>query len=104
MYDILAYGRMTKDPIRFHAFAEALRRTVEPGAVVLDMRTGPGIMALLACRFGARKVYAMGPDPVLIQVAREIAISNGFARQIEFMTGSPPRSVCRNAWMSLCRI
>jgi len=77
---------MTKDPIRFHAFAEALRRTVKPGAVVLDIGTGPGIMALLACRFGARKVYAIEPDPI-IQVAREIAISNGFARQIEFIDG-----------------
>jgi len=86
VYDILAYGRMTKDPIRFHAFAEALRRTVKPGAVVLDIGTGPGIMALLACRFGARKVYAIEPDPI-IQVAREIAISNGFARQIEFIDG-----------------
>jgi len=54
--------------------------------VVLDIGTGPGIMALLACRFGARKVYAIEPEPI-IQVAREIAASNGFAGQIEFIEG-----------------
>ncbi len=86
MYDILAYGRMIKDPVRFHAFTEALRWTVKPGSAVLDVGTGPGIMALLACKFGARRVYAIESDPV-INVAREIAISNGFAGQIEFVEG-----------------
>lgn len=86
MYDILTYGRMIKDPLRFPAYLEALRRTVKPGSVVLDMGTGPGIMALLACRFGARKVYAIEPDPI-IQVAREIAAGNGLAGRIEFIEG-----------------
>jgi type I protein arginine methyltransferase len=86
VYDILTYGRMIKDPLRFPAYLEALRRTVKPGSVVLDMGTGPGIMALLACRFGARKVYAIEPDPI-IQVAREIAAGNGLAGRIEFIEG-----------------
>ncbi|MGO9212243.1 MAG: 50S ribosomal protein L11 methyltransferase [Terriglobales bacterium] len=77
---------MIKDPLRFPAYLEALRRTVKPGSVVLDMGTGPGIMALLACRFGARKVYAIEPDPI-IQVAREIAAGNGLAGRIEFIEG-----------------
>ena len=84
MYDILAYGRMISHPVRFHAYLEALRRTVKPGSVVVDLGTGPGIMALLACRFGARKVYAIEPEPI-IQVAREVAASNGFAGRIEFI-------------------
>jgi len=86
VYDILAYGRMISRPVRFHAYMEALRRTVKPGSVVLDMGTGPGIMAMLACRFGARKVYAIESEPI-IQVAREIATGNGFAGQIEFIEG-----------------
>lgn len=86
MYDILAYGRMISHPVRFPAYMEALRRTVKPGSAVLDMGTGPGIMALLACRFGARKVYAIESEPI-IQVAREIAAGNGFAGQIEFIEG-----------------
>ena len=84
MYNLLAYGRMISNPARFRAYTEALRRMVKPGSVVLDLGTGPGIMALLACRFGARKVYAIESSPI-IDVAREIAHSNGMAEKIEFI-------------------
>jgi len=86
MYDILDYGRMISHSVRFHGYVEALRRSVKPGSVVLDIGTGPGIMALFACRFGARKVYAIESEPV-IHIAREAAIRNGFAAQIEFIEG-----------------
>jgi len=86
VYDIIAYGQMISDRVRFHSYTEALRRTVRLGSTVLDIGTGPGIMALLACRFGARKVYAIEADPV-ISVAREIARANGLASQIEFLEG-----------------
>lgn len=81
---------MLTDRVRFHAFTEALRRTVKPGSVVLDIGTGPGIMALLACRFGARKVYAIESEAV-IHVAREIAASNGLSGKIEFIEGLSTR-------------
>lgn len=86
MYDILAYGRMISSQVRLQAYMEALRRSIKPGSVVLDLGTGPGIMALLACKFGARKVYAIEASPI-IGVAREVAISNGMAGQIEFLEG-----------------
>jgi protein arginine N-methyltransferase 1 len=50
----------------------------------MDIGTGTGIFALLACRFGARRVYAIEPDDA-IQVAREIAKANGYADRIEFL-------------------
>jgi protein arginine N-methyltransferase 1 len=77
---------MISDRVRLDAFMEALRRTVRPGSTVLDLGTGPGIMALLACRFGARKVYAIEAEPV-ISLAREIASRNGFGERIEFIEG-----------------
>ncbi|MFI5106325.1 MAG: hypothetical protein ACHP79_15490, partial [Terriglobales bacterium] len=40
--------------------------------------------AVLACQLGARRVYAIEPEPV-IQVAREIAAANGCADRIEFI-------------------
>src|SRR5262249_8186842 len=52
--------------------------------VVLDIGTGTGIFALLACQFGARRVYAIEPAHV-IRVAREIAAANGCADRIEFI-------------------
>jgi len=83
-YDIYAFGRMIRDSVRTDAYAEALRRSVRTNSVVLDMGTGVGIWALLACQFGARKVYAVDPNDA-IQIAREIAAANGYADRIEFV-------------------
>ena len=84
MYSIKGYGAMITDSLRTDAYCEALRRVVKPGAVVVDIGTGTGIFALLACHFGARKVYAIEPSDA-IQVAREIAAANGCQERIEFI-------------------
>jgi protein arginine N-methyltransferase 1 len=84
MYSIADYGEMIADTARMNAFATALRATVKPGSVVVDLGTGTGIFALLACRLGARRVYAIEPDAA-IQVAKEIAAANNCADQIEFV-------------------
>jgi protein arginine N-methyltransferase 1 len=75
---------MIADNARMDAYAEALRRAVKPDSVVLDIGAGTGIFSLLACRFGARKVYAIEPDDA-IRVAREIAAANGYSDRIEFI-------------------
>lgn len=87
MYDLAAFGAMIADLGRTSSYARALEARITPGAVVLDVGTGPGIMALLACRAGARKVYAVEPDDV-IQVAREAAAANGFVDRIQFLQAS----------------
>jgi protein arginine N-methyltransferase 1 len=74
---------MIADKVRTNAYVEALRRAVKPGSIVLDIGTGTGFFAMLACKFGARKVYAVEPADA-IQVAREIAAANGYADRIEF--------------------
>lgn len=84
MYSVQGFGRMIADRIRTDAYHEALRRAIQPGAVVLDIGTGGGVFALLACRFGARKVYAVEPGDV-IQLARDIAAANGCLNRIEFI-------------------
>jgi len=84
MYSLAAYGEMIADRVRMEAYAEALRRTVTPGAVVMDIGTGPGIWAVLACELGASRVIAVEPDSI-IQVAREVAVSNGCSGKIEFI-------------------
>jgi protein arginine N-methyltransferase 1 len=83
MYSLSGYGDMIADRIRIEAFTQALRGVIHPGAVVMDIGTGPGFMAVLACEFGASRVYAIEPGEV-IQVAREIAAANGCADKIEF--------------------
>jgi protein arginine N-methyltransferase 1 len=75
---------MISDRVRMDAYARALRHAVAPGSVVLDIGTGTGIFAMLACQFGAKRVYAIEPDDV-IEVARETAAANGFSNRIEFI-------------------
>jgi protein arginine N-methyltransferase 1 len=75
---------MLADSVRMEAYSAALKRAVRPGAVVLDLGCGPGVFAMLACKLGARRVYAVEPDNV-IQLAREAALANGFADRIEFL-------------------
>ena len=83
MYSLHFYGEMIANAARVEPYVEALRRVVRPDSVVLDLGCGQGLFALLACRFGARRVYAIEPDNV-INIAREAAAANGFADRIEF--------------------
>jgi protein arginine N-methyltransferase 1 len=83
MYSLHFYGQMLAESVRMDAYAEALRRTVKPDSVVMDLGSGPGVFSLLASKLGARRVYAVEPDNV-IGLAREAAATNGFADRIEF--------------------
>ena len=83
MYSIGNYGEMIADRVRMDSFAYALKAAVRPDSVVLDIGTGAGIHALLACKFGARKVYAVEPNDA-IHLAKELAQVNGFVDRIEF--------------------
>jgi protein arginine N-methyltransferase 1 len=84
MYSLGAYGDMIRDRVRMDAYTTALRRAIEPGAIVVDIGTGTGIMACLACVYGAGRVVAIEPDDA-IETAREIARANGLADRIEFL-------------------
>jgi len=84
MYDVVDYGAMIAYASRTSAYARALEARIVPGAVVLDIGAGPGIMALLACRAGAGKVYAIESEDV-IQLAVQAAKDNGFSDRIEFI-------------------
>jgi Ribosomal protein L11 methyltransferase (PrmA)/Arginine methyltransferase oligomerization subdomain len=83
MYSLAGHGAMISDRIRQNAYAQALRQAIRPGSVVVDLGTGTGIFAVLACQLGASRVFAIESDAV-IQVAREIAAANGCADKIEF--------------------
>jgi protein arginine N-methyltransferase 1 len=84
MYNLNDYGAMIRDRARVEAYAEALRKTVRPNCVVVDLGTGPGIFAVLACQLGARLVYAIEPSGI-VQVAREVAMANHCSDKIEFI-------------------
>jgi protein arginine N-methyltransferase 1 len=85
-YPISGYGELMADEVRMAAHEAALRAACRPGCVVLDIGTGTGILALLACRFGAARVYAIDFSDA-VAVAREIAEANGFGDRIQFIQG-----------------
>src|SRR5438876_9658674 len=84
MYSSLNYGSMVSDSLRINAYANALRRVVTRDSVVLDIGTGPGFFAVLACQLGARRVIAIEPDSV-IEIARKVAVANQYGDRIQFI-------------------
>ena len=67
---------MLIDQRRVKPFEEAIRSAISSSDVVLDIGTGSGILAILAARAGAKKVYAIERMADM----RQIAESN-FARE-----------------------
>jgi protein arginine N-methyltransferase 1 len=81
MYTISQYGKMYTNKARISAYVRVLRHLVTPNSVVLDLGAGTGIFALLACRYGARRVYVIEPDDA-INLAREVAAANGYSDRL----------------------
>ena len=83
MYSLRDFGGMIADAGRFGAYAKAIAAAVRPGDTVAEIGCGPGVFSLLACRAGARRVFAIELDDS-IHFARQLAAANGFADRIEF--------------------
>ena len=84
LYHLNEYGQMIADQVRMDPYAYALKAAVGPDSVVLDIGAATGIHALLACKFGARHVYAVESNEA-IHLAREVAQANGFGDRITFI-------------------
>jgi protein arginine N-methyltransferase 1 len=72
------------DEVRVSAFEEAIHDIVNTDDVVLDLGCGTGILGLLACRAGARRVYSIEAGSI-IGLAREVARANGFDGRMTFI-------------------
>jgi protein arginine N-methyltransferase 1 len=83
MYSLKSFGDMIGDSARFNAYADAISRCVRPGDVVVEIGCGPAVFSLLACRAGARRVYAIDTEDI-VATGRQIAVSNGCADRIIF--------------------
>ena len=77
------HEEMLSDGVRLDAYHRGIHRHVRPGDVVLDLGTGSGLLAFMASRAGAAKVYAVEHSD-FIHVAREIAEHNGITN-VEFV-------------------
>lgn len=82
--DIAEQAWLLLDTVRVSAYAQAIRETVTPDDVVVDVGTGSGILAVLAAKAGARKVYAIERGGVA-DLAERVFRENGVSDRIELL-------------------
>lgn len=68
---------------RLARFERALTQRISRGDVVLDLGSGTGVLAFLALRAGASKVYVI-EETDAIELARSLSAANGLADRIVF--------------------
>ncbi|MGH2522040.1 MAG: 50S ribosomal protein L11 methyltransferase, partial [Anaerolineales bacterium] len=66
----------------------AIERHLKPGAEVLDLGTGSGILAIAAAKLGAGPIWALDIDAEAVRVARENVAANGVADRVRVEQGS----------------
>ena len=64
-----------------------LERLVRPGALVLDLGSGSGILAIAAVKLGALRAIGIENDPEANKVASRNAARNGVNGQVRFLDG-----------------
>ena len=77
---------LVKDNQRNDAFEAALIRNIKPDMRVLDVGAGTGLLAMMAARAGADKVYSCEVNPAMAAVAKEVVQANGFKDKITIIT------------------
>ena len=80
----MAFGSGTHESTRL--CARLLERFMKPGALVLDVGTGSGILAIAASLLGASHVDACDLDPVAVRVARDNIMANGVSNARVFQS------------------
>lgn len=59
----------------------------QPGAVVVDVGTGSGILSIIAAKLGASKVYGVDAADETVEIATANAENHGVADRVEFAQG-----------------
>ncbi len=77
---------MLDDETRSAAFIEAIRRTVRPEDVVLDIGCGTGVLSVAAALAGARRVYAIEASS-MAEAAADLAKANGVEDRVTVLRG-----------------
>ncbi len=78
--------RMLSDHVRTAGYRQAIRETVTPEHVVVDIGTGTGVLAVTAALAGARHVYAIEGSSIG-GLAQRVFEANGLADRITLVAG-----------------
>lgn len=89
--DLELHRRMVSDRWRTDAFARAIAKVVRRNDIVLDVGTGTGILAMLAARAGAKRVYAIDQAEIA-QTAANLVKANRLERSVRILRG-PAREI-----------
>ncbi len=79
------HARLLSDQARNDAMIAVIRRHA-PGARVLEVGCGSGLLSVLAAKAGARKVYGVEPT-ALVDLARELVEANRLQDTVEILEG-----------------
>ena len=85
------HATMLRDTKRTDAFIRAIRETVTPDDVVVDIGTGTGILAIAAARAGAKRVYAIEASS-MGDIARDMFDRNDLGDRIQIIRGWSTRA------------
>ena len=78
----LYYQDMLADTRRMERYRAAIEAVVKPGDVVADLGTGLGVLAIMAVRAGAARVYAGDVRSFLLPITRRVIEANNMADRI----------------------
>jgi len=70
---------MLNDNIRMQCYEKAIKETVKPGDIVVDLGTGTGVLSRWALEAGASTVYGIDMDRDILALATQSISDAGFA-------------------------
>ena len=85
--NLMMIGECLLDKKRTEAFKKAIDQTIKHGDIVLDAGTGSGILAMLAAKAGASKVFAVEIDKDISNFAKRNVELNGLSNIVEVING-----------------
>ncbi len=90
--------QMLDQQARVGGFEQAINRVVKPGAKVLELGAGTGVLSFFAARAGASRVYSVERLPHVADAARRFIDANGVGELVQIIEGDaatylPPEPV-----------
>lgn len=100
----MAFGTGTHPSTQLVLEAAEDRLAHMPGADVLDLGSGSGILSIAAVKLGAARVMAIDTDPIAVQVTAENAAQNGVGEAIHSREGSLDTLLAENLQFDLALV